>query len=72
MDENDRRDLAITAALDALACKIMRANKFSRQEVLSRFAAFAENDEEAPVTPVAPIDLKPPRKRARKAMEAHP
>jgi hypothetical protein len=70
MTPDDDRDLAITAAIDQLATRIARANNLPRKDVLERFVAFAENDEDAPVTPVAPIKLKK-RKRTQQA-EAHP
>ena len=49
MKENDRLDLSVHAAIDHLVVKLMKTNRFSRKEALTRLVAFAENDEEAPV-----------------------
>ncbi len=70
MTPDDSRDLAITAAIDQLVTRIMRANNFTRKEALERLVAFAENDDEAPLTPVAPIKLSKRRRSKAEATEA--
>lgn len=42
----DSRDLAIHSAIEHLAEQIAHANGFTHREVLERFLAFVENDDE--------------------------
>jgi len=70
--DDDAKALIAHGETEGVVKRLSITLGWSRRQVFDHFAAFMENDDEAPLTPVAPIDLKPKRKRARKVLaEAH-
>lgn len=63
--DEDARDLAAHAAIEANVKALRIAFGFSRREALERLVAFAENDEESPV-----YALKPARRSRKRRLEA--
>ena len=68
--DDDQKAMLAHRVTDAHVKALRIANGWTRAQVFEHLAAYMENDEEAPLTPVAPINLKPPRKRARRPQEA--
>jgi len=68
--DDDAKAILAHRETDAHVKRLRITNGWTRQQVFEHMASYMENDEEAPLTPVAPIKFKKPRKRSR-ALEAH-
>lgn len=66
---DDEKALLAHKATDAHVKALRITNGWTRKQAFEHLASYMENDEEAPLTPVAPIKFK--KRRPRRAVEAH-